>query len=226
VPSGGRGSVRSMLLAITTTGKVVLILVGGTFIVFSLLVSMVIPRRVPGFPGKNLPAFVAVCALLFGAQIAAVAWVTGTQEVEAASAEPPSTPEPPTTPPPSTTAPTTESTTTQPETTAPAPPTNPPTTTEPPTTAPSTTVPATDPGDATAGKAIFTGAAGCTGCHTLKDAGSTGTVGPNLDEKKPSYSRVIDRVTHGKGVMPSFSDSLSATDIENVAKYVSTVAGT
>ena len=23
--------------------------------------------------------------------------------------------------------------------------------------------------------------AGCTGCHTLKDAGATGTVGPNLD---------------------------------------------
>src|SRR5262245_28798495 len=36
-------------------------------------------------------------------------------------------------------------------------------------------------GDPVAGKAIFTGASGCTGCHTLADAGSTGTVGPNLD---------------------------------------------
>ena len=62
-----------MLLAITTTGKIVLLAVGGTFIAFSLLVSMVVPRRRPGFPGKDLPAFVAVCVLLFGAQIAAVA---------------------------------------------------------------------------------------------------------------------------------------------------------
>ena len=188
-----------MLLAITTTGKVVLLAVGGTFIAFSLLVSMVIPRRRPGFPGKDLPAFVAACVLLFGAQIAAVAWVTGTQEVEAeaAAAE---TPTPPSAPPPagSTTA----------------------------TTGATTTAPAPDAGDATAGKAIFTGSAGCTNCHTLKDAGSTGTVGPNLDDKKPPYALVIDRVTHGKGAMPSFSGSLSKTDIENVAKYVSSVAGT
>ena len=192
-----------MLLAITTTGKVVLLVVAGTFIAFSLLVSMVIPRRRPGFPGKDLPAFVAVCVLLFGAQIAAVVWVTGTQEVEAEAAETPSTPEPttpaPTTPPAATTPTTTESVT--------------------------TTAPAGDPGDATTGKSVFA-SAGCTACHTLKDAGATGTVGPNLDDAKPPYSLVIDRVTHGKGVMPSFSGKLSATDIENVAKYVSSVAGT
>ena len=178
-----------MLLAITTTGKVVLLAVAGTFIAFSLLVSMVIPRRRPGFPGKDLPAFVAVCVLLFGAQIAAVAWVTGTQEVEAKAAETPA-------PPPGT------------------------------GTAPSSTAEAAEPGDAAAGKVVFTGSAGCTNCHTLGDAGSSGTVGPNLDDKKPPYSLVIDRVTHGKGGMPSFADSLSATDIQNVAKYVSSAAGT
>ena len=199
-----------MLLAITTTGKVVLLVVAGTFILFSLLVSMVIPRRRPGFPGKDLPAFVATCVLLFGAQIAAVAWVTGTQEVEAKTAE---TPKPaPTTPAPP------QSTT---EETVPA------TTPPPPLTAvaPTTTPPAGDAGDATAGKAVFA-SAGCSGCHTLKEAGASGTIGPNLDDAKPPYSLVIDRVTHGKGVMPSFSGSLSAADIENVAKYVSTVAGT
>src|SRR5262245_9459540 len=31
-------------------------------------------------------------------------------------------------------------------------------------------------GDPVAGKAIFLGTSGCTGCHTLADAGSTGTV--------------------------------------------------
>jgi cytochrome c6 len=204
-----------MLLAITTTGKVVLLVVAGTFIAFSLLVSMVIPRRRPGFPGNNLPAFVAVCVLLFGAQIAAVAWVTGTQEIEAEAATPEPTTPAPTAPAPTSPAPTTPVPSTSTPTTS---------TTEP---TPTTTAPAVDPGDATAGKAIFTGAtAGCFGCHTLKDAGATGTIGLNLDERKPPYALVIDRVTHGKGVMPSFANKLSAADIQNVAKYVSSVAGT
>ena len=34
---------------------------------------------------------------------------------------------------------------------------------------------------AAAGKAVFTGDAGCSGCHTLAAASATGTVGPNLD---------------------------------------------
>jgi cytochrome c oxidase subunit II len=36
---------------------------------------------------------------------------------------------------------------------------------------------------AAAGKAVFTGDAGCSGCHTLAAASATGTVGPNLDER-------------------------------------------
>lgn len=76
----------------------------------------------------------------------------------------------------------------------------------------------------TDGKTIFL-TAGCTGCHTLKDAGSHGTVGPNLDQRKPPESRVVDRVTNGKGVMPSFKSKLSPAQIEAVAKYVSSVAG-
>jgi mono/diheme cytochrome c family protein len=179
----------AVLLAITTTGKVVLILVAGTFIGFSLIVSMVVPRRYPSFPGSRGALFIGVCVLLFAAQLGAVLWVTGTQEVEEAHAG--------------------EAT---------------PTTTTP-TTGTTTTTPAAEPGDATAGKAVFT-SAGCVSCHTLKDAGAAGTVGPNLDDLKPPYTLVIDRVTHGKGVMPSFSGKLSETEIQNVAKYVSTVAGT
>jgi mono/diheme cytochrome c family protein len=79
-------------------------------------------------------------------------------------------------------------------------------------------------GDATAGKAVFT-SAGCTSCHTLKDAGATGTVGPNLDQAKPPAELVTDRVTNGKGVMPSFSGQLTAKQIADVAAYVSSVAG-
>jgi mono/diheme cytochrome c family protein len=37
-----------------------------------------------------------------------------------------------------------------------------------------------------AGKAVFTGIGGCGGCHTMAAAGSTGTVGPNLDTRMKS----------------------------------------
>ena len=79
-------------------------------------------------------------------------------------------------------------------------------------------------GDATAGKGVFT-SAGCASCHTLKDAGSNGTVGPNLDDRKPSFQLVVERVTLGKGVMPSFKGQLKDQQIADVAQYVSTVAG-
>jgi cytochrome c6 len=87
--------------------------------------------------------------------------------------------------------------------------------------------PVTGPGGkvtATSGKDIFE-TAGCTGCHTLKDAGSTGTIGPNLDQKKPPKSLVIARVTNGKGAMPSFKTKLTKQQIDAVASYVSSVAG-
>ena|SRR5437870_4294868 len=79
-------------------------------------------------------------------------------------------------------------------------------------------------GDATAGKGVFT-SAGCTACHTLKDANATGTVGPNLDDVKPPFQLVVERVTLGKGVMPSFKGKLKDKQIADVAQYVSTIAG-
>ena len=80
-------------------------------------------------------------------------------------------------------------------------------------------------GDAAAGKQIFVGAAGCGSCHTLADAGTSGSIGPNLDDSQPSFDLVVDRVTNGAGAMPSFSDQLSEEEIANVAAYVSTSAG-
>jgi mono/diheme cytochrome c family protein len=76
----------------------------------------------------------------------------------------------------------------------------------------------------TDGKTIFL-TAGCTGCHTLKDAGSHGTVGPNLDQKKPPESLVVQRVTNGGAIMPPFKSKLTPQQIQAVAKYVSSVAG-
>jgi mono/diheme cytochrome c family protein len=74
-------------------------------------------------------------------------------------------------------------------------------------------------GDPVAGKKVFA-SAGCKSCHTLKDAGASGTVGPNLDQAKPPLDLVVDRVTNGKGVMPSFSGQLSQKQIADVAAYV------
>ena len=79
-------------------------------------------------------------------------------------------------------------------------------------------------GDATAGKAVFE-SAGCTACHTLSAAGSTGTVGPNLDQAKPSSDLVVQRVTLGQGGMPSFKDQLQPQQIADVAEFVSSSAG-
>jgi mono/diheme cytochrome c family protein len=75
----------------------------------------------------------------------------------------------------------------------------------------------------TDGKSIFTSA--CGSCHTLADAGTTGAVGPNLDQSKPSKELAVDRVTNGRGAMPAFSDSLDAAQIEAVAEYVAGAAG-
>jgi mono/diheme cytochrome c family protein len=74
-------------------------------------------------------------------------------------------------------------------------------------------------GDPTAGKAVFA-SAGCGGCHTLKDAGSAGTVGPNLDQAKPTLARALLRVTYGKSPMPSFKGQLTPQQIADVAAYV------
>lgn len=79
-------------------------------------------------------------------------------------------------------------------------------------------------GDATAGKEIFA-AQGCTACHTLAAAGATGTVGPNLDEAKPSYELAVTRVTLGQGGMPKFGDKLEPQQIADVAEFVSSSAG-
>ncbi len=93
-----------------------------------------------------------------------------------------------------------------------------------PTTAAQTTT-GGGPADLVAqGKQVFQ-TAGCTNCHTLADAGASGTIGPSLDEKKPPKSLVIDRVTNGKNVMPSFKSQLTEAEIDAVATYVSTVAG-
>ena len=164
--------------AITGLGKTVLLIVAITFIAWALITAIFVPKRSAGFP-KRLDAYIVVSALLFIAQMSAVVWVTGTQEVEEE---------------------THAAETGGGETTGGGP----------------TGEPA---GDAAAGKQVFE-SAGCVACHTLADAGSTGTVGPNLDDAKPPATLVVTRVTDGAGAMPSFKGKLTEQQIQDVAAYV------
>jgi cbb3-type cytochrome c oxidase subunit III len=75
----------------------------------------------------------------------------------------------------------------------------------------------------TNGKSIFS--ANCASCHTLKAAGATGTVGPNLDQLKPSFPIAQHQVEVGGGVMPAFKGTLSQAQIDAVAKFVADSAG-
>ena len=71
------------------------------------------------------------------------------------------------------------------------------------------------------GKDIFLNAGNCGSCHSLKDAGTVGNIGPNLNLIRPDIGKVLNSVTNGIGVMPSFLGILSEDEIKAVAYYVS-----
>jgi cbb3-type cytochrome c oxidase subunit III len=73
------------------------------------------------------------------------------------------------------------------------------------------------------GKTVFQ--AECAGCHTLAAANTHGTIGPNLDQLKPSQAIVQHQVEVGGGVMPAFKGKLTDAQIAAVAKFVSSSAG-
>lgn len=74
-------------------------------------------------------------------------------------------------------------------------------------------------GDAASGEQVFA-SAGCGGCHTFAAAGSTGSIGPNLDEVSLSFDAVVEQVTNGGGAMPAFDDRLTQQEIDDVAAFV------
>ena len=94
-------------------------------------------------------------------------------------------------------------------------------------------------GAETDGKTLFTDAArptACASCHTLAEAGATGTTGPDLDEVVPDLSdaelkqSIEDpdaKITEGfqPGLMPRYGDSLSAQQVDALVKYLKEVAG-
>ena len=173
------------------------------FVSFALFVALVDPRFRPGFPGRGLGWFIGAAIVLFAVQLTAVL-LLASHEKKGEAATPTETQT-------STETGSTETTSTGTQ----------PTPTE---SGPTTTTPGGQGGDAAAGKQIFQ-AQPCGSCHTLKDAGTSGNVGPNLDQAKPPFALVVERVTNGKSPMPSFKDTLSEQQIRDVAAYVSSVAG-
>jgi uncharacterized cupredoxin-like copper-binding protein len=81
-----------LLLALSTTQKVGLGLAVLGFAGFSLIVSMVVPRWYPQFPGRGLRVFLVTCVLLFVGMMCAVIFVAReTSEAEAKGNEPTTT---------------------------------------------------------------------------------------------------------------------------------------
>ena len=81
------------------------------------------------------------------------------------------------------------------------------------------TATATGPGVA------FTESQSCGSCHTLSQMGWGGNIGPNLDNAKPDYALVVERVTKGKAPMPSFAGTLTESQIKCIATVVANVSG-
>ena len=150
-------------------------------VVFSLVVSLVIPRRDPGFPGRNLKVFVVVAVLLVVAMLAAMEVFGAEHEEGEEGGE-----------------------------------------------AAQTETGGEDGGGgggggqgggAAAGKEVFA-SAGCGSCHTLQEAGTSGTVGPDLDQSSIDEAGAVQQITNGGGGMPPFGGQLSEQEIQDVAAFV------
>jgi mono/diheme cytochrome c family protein len=77
----------TIVFALSTTNKTILALVAAAWIVVSLLVSMVIPRSRPDFPGKSLNAFLAISVVFFAGMLTTV-FVFAKEAKEGSAAEP------------------------------------------------------------------------------------------------------------------------------------------
>lgn len=71
------------------------------------------------------------------------------------------------------------------------------------------------------GRKVFA-SSGCGSCHTLRAAGSKGTVGPSLDRTPLAEAAIAQVVAKGRPArgMPAFGETLSAADIQAVAAFV------
>jgi mono/diheme cytochrome c family protein len=200
-----------VLLALTTNQKLGLGLTAAVFIAFSLLAALVIPRGNPDFPGKRgLVPFIIVTVILMIAMLSAVEVFAKEEHHGEAAGETTET-----------TTGTTETQTTPTETTQTQ-------------TTPTATSPAAPPppaGNPQAGKAVFD-ANGCGSCHTFSPAGSTGTVGPNLDDALKGkdaafiHQSIVDPNAviasgYSAGIMPqTFGQQLSQKQLSDLVAFL------
>jgi mono/diheme cytochrome c family protein len=173
---------------------------------FALVVSLVIPRRNPGFPGRHLGLLLLIGALLVVGMLTAVATLGESHHFEAAESGGNATEQAPTA--------STETTATQPASTdggggGPS-------------------------GDPAAGKQVFTASAQppCGSCHTLSEAGATGQVGPNLDDVLKGknadfiHESIVDpnaEIASGftAGVMPqTYGDQLDDKQLADLVAFL------
>ena len=78
------------------------------------------------------------------------------------------------------------------------------------------------PGSAAVGKKLFV--VFCGKCHVMKAAGTTGTIGPNLDRDHVSYTNVVNAVVQGVGGIQAeyLLRVLKFQQLYDVAKFVTT----
>jgi mono/diheme cytochrome c family protein len=209
-----------VLLGLTTDQKLGLAGTAAVFIAFALVTALVIPRYRPDFPGrKGVGLFVVVTLLLTVAMIGAVVVFASEDEgAEAAGHVETELTETETGPAETETGP--AETETGPAETE---------TGETETTPTATTEEEAPAGDPAAGKALFA-SNGCGGCHTFEAAGSSGAVGPNLDEVLEGkdaefvHQSIVDpnaEVAEGynPGVMPSFQQ-LSEDQVNDLVAFL------
>ena len=197
-----------MLLALSSAQKLGIAGIALAFIAFALASSFLLPRSNPDFPGRGLRAFIGVTVLFFVAMMSAVVFLA--REEEEAHAE----------------GAVTHVDDSEEDAEGPA---------DTPgfddedapgaTTAPGGGGTAGGGqeqgagGDAEAGKAVYA-SAGCGGCHTFEPAGSTGTVGPNLDDANTDFAEARQQIENGGNGMPAFKDQLSEKQIADVTAFV------
>jgi mono/diheme cytochrome c family protein len=175
---------------------------------FALIVSLYVSRRWPDFPGRHLKLFALLAVLLVAGMLAAVEALGEGHDFSAHGG----TGEPTSSEGTTSAAGTTSGTSTTTGETA-------------------TTEPSAPAGDPAAGKTIFA-SAGCGTCHTLQDAGTSGTVGPNLDDvlKGKDAGFIQESIVNPDaeiadgfqtGIMPqTFGDQLDDKQLSDLVAYL------
>jgi mono/diheme cytochrome c family protein len=83
--------------------------------------------------------------------------------------------------------------------------------------------------DSTSGRAIFA-RMGCGSCHRLAAAGSTGEIGPDLDQRLPAHNRASltaritdpDRSGSFAGMPDDFGERMNAAELEALVDFLLT----